>query len=94
MLGRDWAVTGSVIKGDARGRSIGFPTANIALGSLQFPAFGVYAVEVDLEEDYGQVRKLAMALLILVSGQPCKIGVFCARRICLIEILTFMTSVY
>ena len=58
MLGRDWAVTGSVIKGDKRGRSIGFPTANIALGSLQFPAFGVYAVEVDLEEDNAQVRKI------------------------------------
>jgi riboflavin kinase/FMN adenylyltransferase len=58
MLGRDWAVTGMVIKGDARGRSIGFPTANIGLGSLQLPAFGVYAVEVDLEDDNGQVRKI------------------------------------
>ena len=58
MLGRDWAVTGKVIKGDARGRSIGFPTANIALGSLQFPAFGVYAVEIDLEEDNGRIRKI------------------------------------
>jgi len=58
MLGRDWAVTGKVIKGDARGRSIGFPTANLALGSLQLPAFGVYAVEVDLQEDNGQVLKI------------------------------------
>ena len=58
MLGRDWAVTGRVIKGDERGRCIGFPTANIALGSLQFPAFGVYAVEVDLEEDNAQVHKI------------------------------------
>ena len=58
MLGRDWAVTGKVIKGDARGRSIGFPTANIVLGSLQHPAFGVYAVEVDLEDDHGQVRQI------------------------------------
>jgi riboflavin kinase/FMN adenylyltransferase len=58
MLGRDWAVTGRVIKGDKRGRSIGFPTANIALGSLQFPAFGVYAVEVDLDEDNAHVRKI------------------------------------
>ena len=58
MLGRDWAVTGRVIKGDERGRCIGFPTANIALGSLQLPAFGVYAVEVDLEEDNAQVCKI------------------------------------
>ena len=58
MLGRDWAVTGTVIKGDSRGRSIGFPTANILLRSLQHPAFGVYAVEVDMEDDDGQVRQI------------------------------------
>ena len=58
MLGRDWAVTGEVIRGDARGRSIGFPTANIELGSFQLPAFGVYAVEVYLEENNGQIRKI------------------------------------
>ena len=50
MLGRDWAVTGTVIKGDQRGRKIGFPTANIALETLQQPAFGVYAVEVDIDD--------------------------------------------
>ncbi|MDC1383922.1 bifunctional riboflavin kinase/FAD synthetase [Candidatus Puniceispirillum sp.] len=58
MLGRDWAVTGTVIKGDARGRSIGFPTANIALGPLQRPAFGVYAVEVDVVDKQGRVQKI------------------------------------
>lgn len=50
MLGRDWAITGTVVKGDQRGRSIGFPTANIFLNNLQRPAFGVYAVEIDLDE--------------------------------------------
>ena len=58
MLGRDWAVTGTVIRGDARGRSIGFPTANIALGPLQRPAFGVYAVEVDFEGEHGLARQI------------------------------------
>jgi riboflavin kinase/FMN adenylyltransferase len=33
--------------GDARGRTIGFPTANLALGSCLPPAFGVYAVRVE-----------------------------------------------
>ena len=47
-----------VILKNERGRSIGFPTANIALGSLQLPAFGVYSVEVDLEEDNAQVRQI------------------------------------
>ena len=58
MLGRDWAVTGTVIKGDARGRSIGFPTANIALGPLQRPAFGVYAVGVDVVDEQGCVQQI------------------------------------
>jgi riboflavin kinase/FMN adenylyltransferase len=58
MLGHDWAVTGAVIKGDSRGRTIDFPTANIALGSLQHPAFGVYAVEIDLDDGAGFVRQI------------------------------------
>ena len=49
MLGRNWAVCGEVIKGSERGRTIGFPTANIRLGTLQHPAFGVYAVEIELD---------------------------------------------
>jgi riboflavin kinase/FMN adenylyltransferase len=46
MLGHDWAVTGIVQLGDQRGRTIGFPTANIPLGALLHPAFGVYAVQI------------------------------------------------
>ena len=43
-LGRPWAIRGTVTHGDARGRTIGFPTANIALGRQLEPARGVYAV--------------------------------------------------
>lgn len=43
-LGRLYAVRGPVIKGDQRGRTIGFPTANLALwDELLLPANGVYA---------------------------------------------------
>ena len=45
-LGRPWAIRGVVAHGDARGRTIGFPTANIALGRQLEPARGVYAVSV------------------------------------------------
>ena len=62
MLGRDWAVTGTVIRGDARGRKIGFPTANIALGGLQHPAFGVYAVEIDCDEGGAVPRPLGVGV--------------------------------
>lgn len=46
VLGRPFAVDGRVRRGDERGRTIGFPTANLALGRLQRPKLGVYAVEV------------------------------------------------
>ena len=46
LLGRPYSITGKVIKGDQRGRTIGFPTANIKLGNLIRPAFGVYSVVV------------------------------------------------
>ena len=57
MLGHDWAVTGIVQRGDQRGRTIGFPTANIPLGDLLHPAFGVYAVQIFGAEP-GQPRRL------------------------------------
>ena len=53
-LGRPWAIRGIVTHGDARGRTIGFPTANIALGRHLEPARGVYAVSVRLPD--GRVR--------------------------------------
>ncbi len=43
-LGRPWSIRGTVAHGDALGRTIGFPTANIALGRQLEPARGVYAV--------------------------------------------------
>ena len=50
LLGRNWAITGVVAHGDARGRTIGFPTANVALGSHLEPVRGVYAVKVRLPD--------------------------------------------
>jgi riboflavin kinase/FMN adenylyltransferase len=44
MLGRPWTVEGVVVKGDERGRTLGFPTANFALGELAEPRRGVYVV--------------------------------------------------
>lgn len=49
-LGRFWAVRGVVTHGDKRGRTIGFPTANVPLGRHLEPARGVYAVTVRLPD--------------------------------------------
>lgn len=46
QLGRFWEIDGRVALGDQRGRTIGFPTANLGLGQYLRPALGVYAVRV------------------------------------------------
>ena len=50
LLGRPWDVTATVIHGDQRGRTIGFPTANLQLEDILHPAHGVYAVRARDEE--------------------------------------------
>lgn len=50
ILGRPFAIEGEVIHGDKRGRTIGVPTANIALGDYMRPAYGVYAVRTRLPD--------------------------------------------
>ena len=42
-LGRDYSVHGVVVKGDQRGRELGYPTANVPVGDVAVPADGVYA---------------------------------------------------
>ena len=46
LLNRNWTVEGKVIKGQQRGRKIGFPTCNLKLGNYVIPKLGVYAVKV------------------------------------------------
>ncbi|MEZ4302248.1 MAG: bifunctional riboflavin kinase/FAD synthetase [Polyangiaceae bacterium] len=47
ILGRPHALSGVVVRGDQRGRTIGFPTANMGDVVEALPPFGVYAVAVD-----------------------------------------------
>jgi riboflavin kinase/FMN adenylyltransferase len=51
LLGHYWSVEARVEHGDARGRTIGFPTANMRLTDCLHPAFGVYAVRATIYED-------------------------------------------
>ena len=50
MLGHWHRIEGAVIKGDQRGRDLGYPTANMSIAGLHPPKFGVYAVKVDVLE--------------------------------------------
>jgi riboflavin kinase/FMN adenylyltransferase len=50
ILGRPFAIRGEVVHGDKRGRTIGVPTANIAMGDYMRPAYGVYATRTRLPD--------------------------------------------
>jgi riboflavin kinase/FMN adenylyltransferase len=45
FLGRPFALTGEVVRGEGRGRTLGFPTANISVDNETIPRRGVYVTE-------------------------------------------------
>jgi len=49
-LGRNFSLAGRVVHGVDRGKTLGFPTANIATDKELLPADGVYAVKVRIDE--------------------------------------------
>ena len=51
LLGRNYSMSGRVIHGDKKGRTIGFPTANIPLKRIKSPINGVFAVKIKIEND-------------------------------------------
>lgn len=62
LLGRPYEVIGTVVRGDGRGRTIGFPTANLELkGPYVSPRLGVYAITVWMDgKQYGGVLNHGM----------------------------------
>ena len=60
-LGRSHAVSGTVIPGEARGRKIGFPTANLGNVEQLLPPRGVYAVHARISaENFPAVMNLGL----------------------------------
>lgn len=65
MLGHRHRVEGPVLHGDKRGRTLGYPTANLSLAGLHPPRFGVYAVKTDVLDaphagSYGGVASIGV----------------------------------
>lgn len=61
MLGRPHTLYGTVVKGDGRGRQLGFPTANVDLAGEIVPPAGVYQVVADIRgERYAAVANLGV----------------------------------
>jgi riboflavin kinase / FMN adenylyltransferase len=71
LMTRPFAVRGEVVHGDKRGRAIGYPTANIELGTYLRPRYGVYAVTGRIL-DSGEVLKGAANLGIRPQFEPPK----------------------
>ncbi|MBE9568010.1 MAG: bifunctional riboflavin kinase/FAD synthetase [Proteobacteria bacterium] len=58
MLGRAYTISGHINHGEKRGRTIGFPTANIHLRRTQTPLHGVYSVTMHSRK-FGDVAGIA-----------------------------------
>ena len=55
MLGYIYQFDGRVMHGDARGRELGYPTANIKLGRyIRLPKVGVYVVSIKVKDEWHQ----------------------------------------
>ena len=52
MLGRPYGVEGQIVHGDKRGRTIGFPTANLHPHNRVIPKFGVYATATLINHEW------------------------------------------
>jgi riboflavin kinase/FMN adenylyltransferase len=62
LLSRPFALEGRVIHGDKRGRTLGWPTANMELRNYLRPAYGIYAVRVMLDDnsEHGGVASIGI----------------------------------
>ena len=73
-LGRNYSVSGEVIKGDQRGRTIGFPTANLDVWEEKvIPANGVYATWVYLPDGTRHGAATNVGVRPTVDGQSVRI---------------------
>jgi riboflavin kinase/FMN adenylyltransferase len=70
LLTRPFAIQGVVEHGDKRGRTLGYPTANLSLGNYLRPRFGIYAVRGLLPD--GRVLKGAANLGVRPTFDPPK----------------------
>jgi riboflavin kinase / FMN adenylyltransferase len=69
MLGRPYAMSGRVAHGDKRGRSLGFPTANVPL-SRKPPLSGIFAVRVHGLSDAPRLGAASLGVRPTVSADP------------------------
>ncbi|MBL4844650.1 MAG: bifunctional riboflavin kinase/FAD synthetase [Planctomycetes bacterium] len=71
LLGRPLSVLGRVIQGEQRGRTIGFPTANLGLApGVAAPARGVYVAEARVVESATGIEEAPLPAVVNVGRRP------------------------
>jgi len=86
LLGRPFRIAGRVIHGDKRGRTWGFPTANIAMDRRRTPFTGIFAVEVSGLDDGPRRGVASMGVRPTVPGP--------ARTLLEVHLLDFDGELY
>jgi riboflavin kinase/FMN adenylyltransferase len=79
LLGRPYGLLGEVVRGDGRGRGIGFPTANVRPDATDklLPGHGVYAVRVRLDERWmGGAANLGSRPTFSGTGRSIEVHIF------------------
>ncbi|MEQ9040314.1 MAG: bifunctional riboflavin kinase/FAD synthetase [Silicimonas sp.] len=81
MLGHLHRIEGAVVRGDQRGRDLGYPTANMSIDGLHPPKFGVYAVRVRVltgehAGDYDGVASIGVRPMFGENRPNCESHVF------------------
>jgi riboflavin kinase/FMN adenylyltransferase len=70
MLGRAYAVRGRIVEGDRRGRTLGFPTANLEPENEILPSSGVYAGRMRFLDDGDPARGSEIPAVVNVGTRP------------------------
>jgi riboflavin kinase/FMN adenylyltransferase len=86
LLGRPFTVLGTVVAGDGRGRTLGFPTANLNTANEQFPPNGVYAATV--------LRKGEKIPAVVNIGVRPTVAVQSGERLLEVHLLDFSGDLY
>jgi riboflavin kinase/FMN adenylyltransferase len=70
MLGRAYSIRGRIVQGDQRGRTLGFPTANVDTDNEILPAAGVYAGRFSFIDEGSPERGVELPAVMNVGTRP------------------------
>jgi riboflavin kinase/FMN adenylyltransferase len=89
MLGRNYAVRGTVVRGEGLGRKLGFPTANIDAGTQKIMPLGVFAVRARVAGSADTYTGVAN-----VGFRPTVNTIHTGIPLCEVHLLDFSRDIY